>query len=145
MDPFLDQNTEKTVRVIKDAVGKKGRYIKGILIAGDGSRAQCWVEIDKDSEPEYKPGDVLGVFYVLTSKNPDFPYTAVPEITKTSSVTSPRSYNRTIKTEHAGYAKRYAKARNIRSDGHYLNDVMHSMMDEIVQHDIFDLESTPDQ
>jgi hypothetical protein len=145
MDPFLDHNTQKIVRVLRDAIGKKGRYIKGILIAGDGSRAQCWVEIEKDSKPEYKPGDVLEVFHVSASKNSEILYTVVLEIDKPLSVTSTRSYNRTIKAEHAVYVKEYAKTRGIRFDGHYLNDAMHSMMDEIVQHDIFDLESTPDQ
>lgn len=143
MDPFLDQ---KTVRVLKDAIGKKGRYMKGLLVAEDGSRAECWVEIDKNSEPEYKQGDVLEVFYVSLNKNSEILYNVnIVENAKPLDVTSPRSWNQVIKREHAVYAKQYARSRSIRSDGHYLNDVMHSMMDEIVECDTFDLKSIPDQ
>ena len=143
MDPFLDQ---KTVRVLKDAIGKKGRYLRGILTAVDGSRAECWVDVDKASEPEYKAGDILEILYVSLLKNSDIPYNVtVLENANPPIVTSPRSYNQKIKSEHAAYVKKYAKVRNIRSDGHYLNDAMHSMMDEIVESDTFDLNSIYDQ
>jgi len=139
MDPFTDQ---KTVRVLKDAIGKKGRYVKGLLVSEDGSRAECWVEIDKNSKPEYKTGDVLEIFYISLCKNSDILYNVtVLENANPSSVTSPRSYNQNIKPQHANYLKEYAKTKGMRFDGHYINDVMHSMMDEIVKSDIFDLKS----
>jgi hypothetical protein len=143
MDPFLDQ---KTVKVLKDAIGKKGRYLKGILTAEDGRHAECWVDVDKNSKPEYKAGDVLEILYVSLLKNSDIPYNVIVlGNANPSIVTSPRSYNQNIRQKHLVYLKRYAKARDIRSDGHYVNDVMDSMMDEIVESDAFDLNSIPDQ
>jgi hypothetical protein len=143
MDPFIDQ---KTVKVLKDAIGKKGRYVKGLLAAEDGSRAECWVEVDKTSKPEYKAGDILEILYVSLLKNSDIPYNVIVlENANPSIVTSPRSWNQNIRQKHQTYLKRYAKARDIRFDGHYVNDVMHSMMDEIVECDAFDLNSIPDQ
>ena len=143
MDPFQDQ---KTVRVLKDAIGKKGRYLKGILTAADGSHAECWVDVEKTSKPEYKAGYILEILYVSLLKNSDIPYNVtILENANSPSVTSPRSWNQNIRQKHQAYLKLYAKARSIRFDGHYVNDAMDSMMDEIVECDTFDLNSIPDQ